>query len=200
MNFFLKIILIIFLTTSKANAENVTNWLKSEIDNILNAYKNESISNVERFEYIEKTINTNFAGSSIAKFVAGQAWGPAEKETKKRYIKLFKRHLALNIASMMRAYSDQTYSLISLKNDNTNNIILIDMEIQDQSNKLLITWRVKEAKDTFYIIDLLVANISLIVTKRSEFNSMLKKVDYNLKSFNEILNKQNELSYNILIQ
>ena len=31
MNFFLRIILIIFLTTSKANAENVTNWLKSEI-------------------------------------------------------------------------------------------------------------------------------------------------------------------------
>ena len=49
-------------------------------------------------------------------------------------------------------------------------------------------------------IDLLVADISLVITKRSEFNSLLKKNDYDLKIFNEILNNQNELSYNKLIK
>ena len=68
------------------------------------------------------------------------------------------------------------------------------MEIKDKANKFLITWRVKESKNKFYVIDLIVADISLVVTKRSEFNSMLKKVDYNLSKFNQTLLKQNETS------
>ena len=89
MKFLAKIVLIFFLITSKIYASDVTSWLKFEIDQILNAYKNDNISNVEKFQYIENTINNNFAGAGIAKFVAGKAWSSADKETKKTYINLF---------------------------------------------------------------------------------------------------------------
>ena len=59
MKFFFKIILISLLIIPKANAITATDWLKTEIDDILNAYKNENISNIQRFEYIENTINQN---------------------------------------------------------------------------------------------------------------------------------------------
>ena len=57
----------------------------------------------------------------------------------------------------------------------------------------------KKSKDRYFVIDLLVADISLVVTKRSEFNSMLKTVDYNLDQFNEKLIAQNDLSYSKLL-
>ena len=58
---------------------------------------------------------------------------------------------------------------------------------------LNVTWRVKKAKDRYFVIDLLVADISLVVTKRSEFNSMLKNVNSNLISeLNILLNDQNQ--------
>ena len=73
------------------------------------------------------------------------------------------------------------------------------MEIRNNTNTLIITWRVKKSKDRFFVIDFYVANISLMQAKRSEFNSMLKKIDYNLEAFNKILQAQNELSYNKFI-
>ena len=200
MKFLTRIVFIFFLISSQANADNVKDWLQSEIDKILNTYKNDNISNVEKFQYVEDTINQNFAGAGIAKFVAGKAWATGDKETKETYIKSFKRHLALNIAAIMEGYSGQTYSLIQIKNDEANQVILIDMEVLSETNKILITWRVKESKNKFYIIDLIVADISLVLTKRSEFNSMLKKINYDLKILNETLTNQNELSYNKLIQ
>ena len=201
MKILAKIILFFFLLTSQVHAtSNATKWLKLEIDNILLAYQNDNISTVKRFEYIENTIDQNFAGAGIAKFVAGKAWSLADKETKKTYIKLFKRHLALNIAAMMQGYSKQTYAFIDTKVDKANNVYMIDMEVQDKVNKLLITWRVKESKERFYVIDMLVSDISLVRTKRSEFNSVLKKIDYDLKDFNAKLYKQNESSYNKLTQ
>ena len=191
----LSIFCIIVLTSFSLHANDASLWLKNEIDNILSAYENNNISNEDRFLLIEKTINDNFAGAGIGKFVVGKAWDNASKDTKKNYIKNFKRHLALNIASMMQGYTNQRYELTQSKLDKKNNLSLINMEIYSDTGSVVVTWRVKEAKEKYYIIDLLVADISLVVTKRSEFNSMLKNVDYNLSDFNQILYDQNEESY-----
>ena len=74
------------------------------------------------------------------------------------------------------------------------------MEIFSDTGSVIVTWRLKESKGNFYVIDLIVADISLVVTKRSEFNSMLKNVDNNLEEFNFILKDQNEESYLKIIE
>ena len=188
-----------FFLPNQIMAQEASDWLKKEIDIILDAYKNENMSKETRFLMIEDTINYNFAGTGIAKFVAGDSWKTADKDTKKEYIKFFKRHLALNIASMMQGYSNEEYALINSQYDSKNKITLIDMEIYNDTGSLIVTWRVKKSKERYYVIDLLVADISIVVTKRSEFNSMLKNVNYSLKELNIILKKQNEISYQKLI-
>ena len=197
--FYNLIFLIIFFNSSKLIADEPSKWLQIEIDKILISYQNSDLPNENRFLMIEQTINNNFAGTGIAKFVAGEAWKSAKQETKKQYIKNFKRHLALNIASMMQGYSNQKYELSKSKIDQKNKIILIDMEIFSETGSVVVTWRVKESKGRFFVIDLIVADISLVVTKRSEFNSMLKNVNYNLSEFNEILLNQNNESYQKII-
>ena len=193
------VLLALCFFSKNSYADDVAIWLEKEIDIILQAYKNENISNEKRFLFIENTINHNFAGTGIAKFVSGDSWSSASKKIKKEYIKLFKRHLALNIASMMRGYSNQEYQLINNNYDSKNKVSLIDMEIFNDTSNLLITWRVKKSKDRFFVIDLLVADISLVVTKRSEFNSMLRNVNNDLEKLNILLEQQNENSYNKLI-
>ena len=193
------IILFIFSIPSHVFADEAKNWLKTEIDKIIYAYQNNDLPSENRFLMIEQTINNNFAGSGIAKFVAGKSWNGASKDTKLEYVKLFKRHLALNIASMMQGYSNQNYELTNSNYDEKNKVSLIDMEVYSDTGSIQVTWRVKKSKDRYFVIDLLVADISLVVTKRSEFNSMLKTVDYNLDQFNEKLIAQNDLSYSKLL-
>ena len=182
-----------------AKANEAIKWLNQEIDIIISAYKNNNLPNENKFLMVENTINNNFAGTGIAKFVAGKSWSGASKEVKKEYIKLFKRHLALNISSMMQGYSDQQYQLTNASYDEKNKVTLVNMEIFSDTGSIQVTWRVKKSKDRFFVIDLLVADISLVVTKRSEFNSMLKNVDYDLSEFNKKLLAQNESSYQKII-
>ena len=195
----LSIIYIIIFYSFTAGASEVSLWLKKEIDKIIFSYQNEDLTNENRFLIIEQNINNNFAGTGIAKFVAGKSWSYASKETKLEYIKLFKRHLALNIASIMQGYSNQNYNLVNSKYDEKNHVTLIDMDIFSETGSIQVTWRVKKSKERFFVIDLLVADISLVVTKRSEFNSMLKTIDYNLKELNKKLSDQNNISYNKII-
>ena len=197
--FFLLLFFIFSFNSNNLFADEAAEWLKNEIDKILISYQNNELPNENRFLMIEQTINNNFAGSGIAKFVAGKSWNGASKDTKLEYIKLFKRHLALNIASMMQGYSNQNYELTNSNYDEKNKVSLIDMEVYSDTGSIQVTWRVKKSKDRYFVIDLLVADISLVVTKRSEFNSMLKTVDYNLDKFNEKLIAQNDLSYSKLL-
>ena len=200
MHFFrILIFLIIFAIPLNVFADEAKDWLKVEIDKIIYAYQNNDLPNENKFLMIEQTINNNFAGSGIAKFVAGKSWNGASKDTKLEYVKLFKRHLALNIASMMQGYSNQNYELTNSNYDEKNKVSLIDMEVYTDTGSIQVTWRVKKSKDRYFVIDLLVADISLVVTKRSEFNSMLKTVDYDLQKFNLKLLAQNELSYSKII-
>ena len=199
MSFLCKVFFIFFLSTTTLFANEASDWLKTEIDIILDAYKNTSISKVDRFNLIEDSINNNFAGAGIAKFVAGNSWSSASKEAKKEYIKLFKKHLALSISSIMQGYSNQEYELMNSKYDEKNKVSMIDMEIYNDTGNLLVTWRVKKSKDRYFVIDLIVADISLVVTKRSEFYSLLKKVDEKLSELNDVLRSQNESSYSIMI-
>ena len=202
MNKFVILIYLLFLLFNSKNilADEPADWLKTEIDKILASYQNENLSNENRFLIIEQTINNNFAGTGIAKFVVGDAWANAKKDIKKDYIKNFKRHLALNIASMMQGYSNQKYKLSNSRIDNKNKIILVEMEIFNATGSVVVTWRLKESKGRYFVIDLIVADISLVVTKRSEFNSMLKSVSYDLSEFNKILLNQNNESYQKIIE
>ena len=199
MRLFIKILIFFFLLSTNVFADEVAKWLKKEIDVILSAYTDTSMTNEARFLMIENTINYNFAGAGIAKFVSGDSWKNANKDTKKEYIKLFKRHLALNIASLMQGYSNQQYELKNLKYDSKSKVSLINMEIFNDTGNLEVTWRVKQSKDRFFVIDLLVADISLVVTKRSEFNSMLKTVNNDLNQFNSLLYDRNKISFTKLI-
>ena len=127
----IKIIFFLFFIffTFNSYGSEASNWLKKEIDKILIAYQNPDLPNQNRFLLIEQTINNNFAGKSIAIHVAKQSYKNANKETRDEYIKLFKRHLALNITSLMQGYSNQEYKLTDSRYDEKNKVSYINMQI-----------------------------------------------------------------------
>ena len=182
-----------------ANPNNVQNWLNTEINKIIDLYRDENIDNITRLNAIEVAINKNFAGTGIARFVVGSVWKESSEGDQKEFIKQFKKHLYLTIGSLMQGYSNQTFTVIDSKEDKNQGVYLIDIEIEQNDQKTLVTWRVKESKNKFYVIDLIVADVSLVITKRAEFSSLLKKADNNLKKLNTLLEEQNLQSYNKLI-
>lgn len=195
---FLVFIFIIILSLS-LKASEASDWLKQEVDKILVAYQDPNLPNENRFLLIEQTINNNFPGKSIAINIAKQSYKNANEETRSNYINLFKRHLALNIASLMQGYSNQKYVLKDSRYDEKNKVNYIDMEVYLDTGEMIVTWRVLKHKERYFVIDLIISGISLYETKRSEFNSMLKNVDNDLTKLNKELRKINESSYQKII-
>ena len=75
-------LLIILFNGNKLFADEPSSWLKNEIDKILISYQSSDLPNENRFLMIEQTINNNFAGTGIAKFVVGEAWNKTSNDIK----------------------------------------------------------------------------------------------------------------------
>ena len=196
----LSIFFILFFQNSvNADKLKAKAWLNTEITKIIELYKDENTPIEIRLDAIEEAINKSFAGTGIARFVVGKIWEQSTELEQQRFVTLFKEHLYLTIGSLMQGYSNQNFQLIDSHEDKNQGVYLIDMEIEHSDQKTEVTWRVKKAKNKYYVIDLLVADISLVITKRAEFNSMLNKVNNDLSELNLLLIKQNSESYNNLI-
>ncbi|MBI29285.1 MAG: hypothetical protein CFH21_00431 [Alphaproteobacteria bacterium MarineAlpha5_Bin11] len=197
--YFISLFIIFNTQYANANKDNAKNWLNNEIKKIIDMYRNDDIDTITKLDAIESAINNSFAGTGIARYVAGEAWKISSKELQDEFVILFKEHLYLTIGSLMQGYSNQEYELTDSRNDKNEGVYLIDMEIRQNDQKTMVTWRIKESKTRFYVIDLIVADISLVYTKKDEFKSLLKKVDNNLAELNMLLKKQNIESYNNLV-
>ena len=195
----ISLFIIINFQFAKAGSVDAQNWLNKEINEITDLYRDENINPKIRLSAIEEAVNTSFAGNGIARFVVSGVWQQSQENAQKEFVMLFKEHLYLTIGSLMQGYADQTFTVIDSKEDKNKGVYLINIEIKHNDQKTMVTWRVKESKENFYVIDLIVADVSLVITKRSEFSSMLKKVDNNLGELNNLLKDQNLQSYNKLI-
>ena len=167
--YFISLFIIFNTQYANANKDNAKNWLNNEIKKIIDMYRNDDIDTITKLDAIESAINNSFAGTGIARYVAGEAWKISSKELQDEFVILFKEHLYLTIGSLMQGYSNQEYELTDSRNDKNEGVYLIDMEIRQNDQKTMVTWRIKESKTRFYVIDLIVADISLVYTKKDEF-------------------------------
>ena len=62
MKIMYKLIFVFLLISNSLFADETSNWLKEEIDNILNAYQNHNLSNVDRYNYIDGQLSMMFLG------------------------------------------------------------------------------------------------------------------------------------------
>ena len=97
-------LLIILFNGNKLFADEPSRWLKNEIDKILISYQSIDLPNENRFLMIEQTINNNFAGTGIAKFVVGEAWNKASNDIKQARIKA-STNLIKKLTPILESYS-----------------------------------------------------------------------------------------------
>ena len=89
------------------------------------------------------------------------------------YLDVFTDYL---IKTIYKLANSNTSSSIILKDvDIKDDIYIIKSEISDKKTSANLYWKVIDTGSSFKIIDVIVENTSYFVTKKSEFNKILRK-------------------------
>ena len=173
----MKKILIIFsflFYFSCLNASEVTEWFEKESNQFLEIIINNQGTESENYQKYKNFVNKNFAVKSIAYGLIGDSIiNKSSKNELSLYLEVFTDYL---IKTIYKLANSNTSSSIILKDvDVKDNIYIIKSEISDKKSSANLYWKVIDTGSSYKIIDVIVENTSYFVTKKSEFNKILRK-------------------------
>jgi phospholipid transport system substrate-binding protein len=196
-----KVVLIIFFIFFFISPKQHLNYILAENDpglyvmeittNAINTLTNKSTSQNEKEVQFGELFDKNFDVSSISRFVLGKYWKQASLDQKKNFIKAFRNYIVKTYSSRFNEYSGEKLKLINYENEKNPKIFLVHTALERQDAPLIkVDWRIGKKKDRFVILDIIIEGISLAITQRSEFVSVIDQNEGNIDKLISLLKEK----------
>ena len=135
-----------------------------------------SISAKEKEEHFRKLFNENFDVPAIGRFVIGRYWRAASEADQKAFLAVFEDAMVQRFLPLLAENSSERFLIGTVTPDSANeSMAMIDSRInRPQGEPYKVTWRVRESDGSFKILDIVAEGVSMAITLRSEYSTVLK--------------------------
>ena len=166
-------------------------YVISTTEKAINTLTDESIDQREKESRFGKLFDDNFDIPSISRFVLGKYWKSATKTQKKEFIVTFRNYVVKTYSSRFNEYTGEKLSLISSENESNPKLFIVHTALnREDAPPIKVDWRVGLKKDRYVILDIIIEGISLAITQRSEFTSVIDQNDGNVDNLIKLLKEK----------
>jgi phospholipid transport system substrate-binding protein len=129
----------------------------------------------ERLARFRQLFRADFDGPAIARFVLGRYWRSASEEERQEFLKLFEDYVVYVYGTRLSELNGETFRLRSSRSDGDGTIVSTDVFTAGANAPIKVDWRLIAENGAFKITDVIIEGISLMVTQRSEFASVIQR-------------------------
>lgn len=127
----------------------------------------------DREARFRRLLDEHFDMAAISKFVLGRYWRTASEQQRLDFQKLFEDFLVTSYSARFGEYRGQGFAVAG--SDSDNGAIIVHSKIDMPSSEdIRVDWRLRPGDDQFDIVDIIVEGVSMAVTQRSEFASVIQ--------------------------
>jgi len=121
-------------------------------------------------------IDRDFDMKLIGRFVLGKYWRKATKEQQTEYLVLFNDYIVTTYQKRIGEYSGENLKIAKATRLNKKETLVKSEIIRPKGPAINLDWRVRISKSGEYrIIDIIVENVSMLLTHREEFSAVVSK-------------------------
>jgi phospholipid transport system substrate-binding protein len=128
-----------------------------------------------RQERFRQLFHADFDCLGIARFVLGRYWREASEEEKQEFVRLFEDYVVFVYTARLSHFGGQTFKIRGSRSDGDGVIVSTDVISPGSTSPLKIDWRLVSDNGTYKINDVIVEGVSMLVTQRSEFASIVQR-------------------------
>ena len=129
----------------------------------------------ERLTRFRQLFQADFDGPGIARFVLGRYWRSASEEEQQEYLKLFENYVVFVYGTRLSNFNGEAFKVRGSRTDESGTIVSTDIISPGGEPPIKIDWRLVADKGAFKINDVIIEGISMMVTQRSEFASVIQR-------------------------
>ncbi len=111
---------------------------------------------------------------AIARFTLGRNWRTASKEQKDRYLEAFETFIVKTYAIQLGEYTDERFRIVATGPDGKG-VIVVSEIVTKGGQKVALKWRLRKTKAGLRVVDVLVENISMALTQKQDFASVIQQ-------------------------
>lgn len=112
---------------------------------------------------------------TVARFVLGRYWNVATPEQQQEYLQLFEQMVLETYARRFVEYSGETFTVTGTRPAGDSDVMVESRIVRPDGPPVNVSWRVREREEGFQIIDVVVEGVSMSVTQRNEFASVIQR-------------------------
>jgi phospholipid transport system substrate-binding protein len=128
----------------------------------------------ERSERVRALLVKYFDIQTIGRFVLGPYWAQATPDQQKEYLSLFENMIVQTYTQRFADYSGQSFTVKGLVSSDNQDSIVTSVIIQPDGPPVHVDWRVRNESGTYKIVDVLIENVSMSITQRADFSSIIQ--------------------------
>ena len=133
-------------------------------------------SQEDKFEKLVVLLDDWIDLDLVARLILARHWRSADEAQQEEYLKLFRAYALDSLASKLHIYNGQEFEVVSSQPAGKRDVLVRTLILSDDRPPLHVDWRLRENdQGSFVAIDLIVESVSLIVTQRSEFGSVVER-------------------------
>jgi phospholipid transport system substrate-binding protein len=134
------------------------------------------ISEGEREAQFRAIFDEGFDVPAISRFVLGNYWRIATEEQRRAFVTLFEAYVVHAYAVRFNEYSGQQLKVTSARAEGEDSALVQSLIAQPSgAPPLRVDWRVAKTDKGFKINDVVVEGVSMAVTQRQEFSSVIQR-------------------------
>ncbi|MBH62229.1 MAG: toluene tolerance protein [Alphaproteobacteria bacterium] len=157
--------------TSPQGAAQFIQWLGDQAISTLGS-TNSSLE--QREASVRELMRQGFALQFIGRFVLGRHWRKVTPDQRAQYQQLFASYILQTYSSHLGGYSGESLSIKGAKPAGSKDAIVQTRIVRPSAPPIDADWRVRAQGNQYMIIDVAVEGVSMAVTQRSEFASVIK--------------------------
>ena len=129
----------------------------------------------ERLARFRELFQADFDGPGIARFVLGRYWRNASQQEQQEYLNLFEDYVVFVYGTRFSTFSGEKFKVRGSRTDENGTIVSTDIISPSGEAPIKVDWRLITDNGAFKINDVTIEGISMMVTQRSEFASVIQR-------------------------
>ncbi len=139
------------------------------------ALQRDDISLEKREAVLAGILSRGFALPLIARFVLGRYWRSATPDQRDSYVDLFGKFVIKSYSRHLGGFTGSSFDIVGAEPIGKSDFLVTTILRRKTGSPFKAGWRVRLIDNKHKIIDVIVEGISMAVSQRQEFGSVLKR-------------------------
>lgn len=141
----------------------------------INFLGDEKLDQDQKQSKFRTLLQDSFDMETIGRFALGRYWRVATPGQRKEYQRLFRDMVVKVYSDRFKEYKGQKVDVRSVRVDGEKDALVTSFIVSEDGPEVQVDWRVRYKDGKYRIIDVIVEGVSMSVTQRSDFASVIQR-------------------------